>query len=97
IVNLGVGVASCGCTVKPDPYKFGTPFAFSFGGGLRYVPGGRFQLRVDWNDYLYQLKYPTQYYSNTTGAGTAAPSGQARSFWKNNGALTIGASLLFFQ
>ena len=53
----------------PDPYKFGTPFAFSFGGGLRYVPGGRFQLRVDWNDYLYQLKYPTQYYSNTTGTG----------------------------
>jgi len=43
------------------------------------------------------LKYPTQYYSNTTGTGTAAPSGQARSFWKNNGALTIGASLLFFQ
>jgi len=97
IINLGVGVASCGCTVKPDPYKFGTPFAFSFGSGLRYVPGGRFQLRVDWNDYLYQLKYPTQYYSNTTGTGTAAPSGQARSFWKNNGALTIGASLLFFQ
>ena len=96
ITNFGVGVASCGCTVDPDPYKFGTPFAFSFGGGLRYVPGGRFQLRVDWNDYLYQLKYPTQYYQSTTG-GPAAPSGQARSFWKNNGALTIGASLLFFQ
>ena len=97
IINFGAGVASCGCTVKPDPYKFGTPFAFSFGGGLRYVPGGRFQLRVDWNDYLYQLKYPTQYYSNTTGTGAVAPSGQARSFWKNNGALTVGASLLFFQ
>jgi hypothetical protein len=52
VVNLGAGIASCGCNVDPDPYSFGTPFAFSFGGGLRYVPGGRFQLRVDWNDYL---------------------------------------------
>jgi hypothetical protein len=30
--------------------------------------------------------------------GTAAVTGnQARSFWKNNRALTIGASLLFFR
>src|SRR2546429_5413662 len=42
VMNLGLGVASCGCTVKDDPYSFGTPFAFSFGGGLRYAPGGRF-------------------------------------------------------
>ena len=97
IVNFGVGIATCSCSFDPDPYKFGTPFAISFGGGLRYVPGGRFQLRVDWNDYLYQLKYPTQYYVNVTGSGAPAPSSQARSFWKNNGALTVGASLLFFR
>jgi len=98
IVNFGAGIGSCGCTVASDPYTFGTPFAFSFGGGLRYVPGGRFQLRADWNDYLYQLKYPTQYYIIPTGA-TAAVVGprQSRSFWKNNGALTVGASFLFFR
>ena len=97
VVNFGLGLASCGCTVESDPYKFGTPFAFSFGGGLRYVPGGRFQMRLDWNDYLYQLKYPAEYYVNTTGTGAAAPPAQARSFWKNNGAFTLGASLLFFR
>ncbi|MDP9200379.1 MAG: hypothetical protein M3P26_00380 [Gemmatimonadota bacterium] len=97
VVNLGAGVATCSCMVDPDPYAFGTPFALSFGGGLRYVPGGRFQLRADWNDYLYQLKYPPEYYINTTGTGAAAPPGQARSFWKNNRALTLGASYLFFQ
>jgi hypothetical protein len=97
VVNFGAGIASCGCSVKSDPYTFGTPFAFSFGGGLRYVPGGRFQLTADWNDYLYQLKYPTAYYVTPTG-GTAAITGNlARSFWKNNRALTIGASLLFFR
>ncbi|MGH7650857.1 MAG: hypothetical protein ACREMS_03340 [Gemmatimonadaceae bacterium] len=95
-LNVGAGIASCSCSVKPDPYTFGTPFAFSFGGGLRYVPGGRFQLRADWGDYLYQLKYPSAYYLNT-GSGSAAPPNQARSFWKSNRAFTLGASLLFFR
>jgi hypothetical protein len=97
VINLGAGIGTCSCDVDPDPYTFGTPFAISFGGGLRYVPGGRFQLRADWNDYLYQLKYPAAYYINTTGTGAAAPPKQARSFWKNNHALTLGASFLFFR
>jgi hypothetical protein len=94
---MGAGIATCSCTVHPDPYTFGTPFAFSFGGGLRYVPGGRFQLRADWGDYLYQLKYPAAYYLTPTTGTAAVGGGQARSFWKNNRALTLGASLLFFR
>jgi hypothetical protein len=97
VVNLGIGVASCSCTVTNDPYSFGTPFAFSFGGGLRYAPGGRFQLTADWNNHLYQLHYPTAYYVTPTGGTAAVVGNQPRSFWKNNRALTIGASLLFFR
>ena len=97
VINLGAGIATCGCEVDPDPYAFGTPFAFSFGGGLRYVPGGRFQLRVDYNNFLYQLKYPAQYYIATAGVPAAVSPSQARSFWKNNRALTLGASFLFFR
>jgi hypothetical protein len=98
ILNFGAGIATCSCTVDPDPYTFGTPFAFSFGGGLRYVPGGRLQLRLDFNDYLYQLKYPNQYYQIPTGGTAPAVSpNQSRSFWKNNRALTLGASVLFFR
>jgi hypothetical protein len=97
VINLGAGIGSCSCSVDSDPYTFGTPFAFSFGGGLKYVPGGRFQLTLDWSNYLYQVKYPTAYYVTPT-SGTAAVTGdQARSFWKNNRALTLGASLLFFR
>ena len=96
VINFGAGVASCSCSVTNDPYTFGTPFAFTFGGGLRYVPGSRLQLTLDWNDYLYQIKYPTLYYQIPTG-GTAAATNEARSFWKNNKALTFGASLLFFR
>ena len=97
VINAGAGIATCGCTVSLDPYTFGTPFAFSFGGGLRYVPGGRLQLRADWGDYLYQLKYPAAYYLTPTNGTAAAGIGQAKTFWKNNRALTLGASLLFFR
>jgi len=97
VVNLGAGIGSCSCSVESDPYAFGTPFAFTFGGGLRFVPGGRFQLTADWNNHLYQLKYPTAYYVTPTGGTAAITGNQARSFWKNNRALTLGASLLFFR
>lgn len=97
VVNLGAGIATCGCEVESDPYAFGTPFAFSFGAGVRYVPGGRFQLRADWNNYLYQLKYPAAYYVATTGIPAAVSPSQRPTFWKNNRAFTLGASLLFFR
>lgn len=97
VLNLGAGIASCSCKADLDPYSFGTPFAFSMGGGLRFVPGGRFQLRVDLNDYLYQLKYPTAYYLKPTTGPAAADAKQARNFWKNNPAITLGASYLFFR
>lgn len=98
VVNVGAGIATCACNVELDPYKFGTPFAFSMGAGLRYVPGGRFQLRVDLNDYLYQLKYPSAYYvPPATGSPALAEPKQAKTFWKNNLGLTLGASFLFFR
>jgi hypothetical protein len=97
VINFGGGIGRCGCTVKSDPFTFGTPFAFNYGGGIRFVPGGRFQLTADWNNYLYQLKYPTGYYVTPAGGTAAVTGNQARSFWKNNRALTIGASLLFFR
>jgi hypothetical protein len=43
------------------------------------------------------LKYPTAYFVIPTGGTAAVTGNQARSFWKNNRALTLGASLLFFR
>ena len=96
-VNFGAGVASCTCTVDKDPFVFGTPFAISMGAGLRYVPGGHFQIRVDLNDYLYQLKTPAAYYINSADNTPVAAQGTPRTFWKNNPTLTVGVSRLFFR
>ena len=78
-------------------YKFGTPFALSFGGGVRWVPGGRFQLRADLTDYLYQVKYPTSYFTAPTGLTPVLGPGVKQNQWKNNLALTLGASVLLFR
>lgn len=96
VVNFGGGVASCTCTVDKDPYTFGTPFAISLGAGLRYVPGGHFQIRVDLNDYLYQMKTPSGYFINSADNTPVAAQGTPRNFWKNNPTLTVGVSRLFF-
>lgn len=97
VLNFGAGVASCTCTVAKDPFTFGTPFAISLGTGLRYMPGGSYQIRVDLNDYLYQLKTPAAYYINSADNTPVAAQGTARNFWKNNPTLTVGVSRLFFR
>ncbi|MGI8618264.1 MAG: hypothetical protein ACR2L6_04130 [Gemmatimonadaceae bacterium] len=96
-VNAGIGVVSGGKDVENDPYRFGTPLAITYGAGLRYVPGGRFAVRLGVDSYLYKLEYPGAY-SVTTSDGTAVIGPrQSTNFWKNNVALTIGASYLFFR
>lgn len=104
VVSGGVGIAA-------DPegeadrqtdstqrgFKFGTPFALSFGGGVRWVPGGRFQLRADVTDYLYQVKYPASYFTAPTGLTPLLGPEVKQNQWKNNLALTLGASVLLFR
>ena len=98
VVHTGVGLVSDLDKVDDkDPFNLGTTFAFSFGGGLRMVPGGRFQIRADAGTYLYQIKYPTQYFVTATDNTSVLPAGHAKSFWKRNGAYTIGVSYLLFR
>ncbi|CAN5637375.1 hypothetical protein BH23GEM1_BH23GEM1_10380 [soil metagenome] len=97
-VNGGIGiVAGGGKDVENDPYRFGTPFAMTYGLGLRYVPGGRFAMRLGMDGYVYRLKYPTAYYATASDGTTVLDPRQSTNFWKNNVALTIGASYLFFR
>ena len=97
--QLGVGLASDFKGRDAGGFRFGTTFAFNFGGGVRWVPTNRWQLRADAGDYLYQIQYPDTYFVPTTTGGSDAVLGdrQAKSAWKHNLALSIGASYLFFR
>jgi hypothetical protein len=97
--QVGVGLASDFQGRDIGGYQFGTTFAFNFGGGMRWVPRDRWELRADVADYLYQIEYPDTYYVPTTiGGSDAVLNGdQAKSVWKHNFALTVGLSYAFFR
>lgn len=98
VIYTGLGLASDRSKVaKPDPYNLGTTFAFSLAGGLRIVPGGRFQVRADVGTYLYQIKYPTAYYVTASDNTSVLAAKQSKNFWKRNGAFTLGVSYLLFR
>ena len=98
VTYLGAGVATdAGKKVDADPYRLGTTFAISYGAGLRFVPGGRFQIRADAGSYMYQIKYPAAYYIKASDDTQVLPDSQSKSFWKRNGAYTIGVSYLLFR
>lgn len=97
--QFGAGIASDFKGRDPGGYQFGTTFAFNFGGGVRWVPRDRWQVRADVADWLYQIQYPETYYVPTTVGGSDAilRATDAKSVWKHNFALTIGGSYSFFR
>jgi hypothetical protein len=98
VIYTGVGLASdLGKNVKEDPFKLGTTFAFALAPGLRFVPGGRFQMRADAGAWFYQIKYPSAYYTPASDGTVIVPSNQTKNFWKRNLGLTLGASYLLFR
>jgi hypothetical protein len=95
-LRAGVGLVS-DFHSKADvgEFAFGTRFALTWGAGIRWVPGGRFQLRADLLNRLYSVKYPTTYYQFADDGTTIFGPRQSRTAWLNNPALTIGVSYLF--
>ena len=98
VVGAGAGIASDFRSADVGGFRVGTAFALNFGGGVRWVPGGSFQLRADVTDHLFQIGYPSSYFFATTSGGKAVlGESQSRSVWKHNAAITLGASYLFFR
>ena len=98
VVSGGLGIASdLDKKDDNDDFNVGTTFAFSFGAGVRIVPGGRFQLRADAGTWIYKYKYPTTYYATTSDNTSVLDQDQAKEFYKRNLGLTVGASYLLFR
>lgn len=97
LINIGVGVAS-GLGDKADISgdEFGTAFQFSYGAGVRYITGSRSEIRLDLNQYWWELKYPPLYRS-TQGDPVAIKAGGALNSWTANTALTLGWSYRAFR
>jgi hypothetical protein len=96
VAAFGLGVASdMGGKRDASGFKVGTPFALNFGAGLRYVPGGNIAVRLDVMDYLYQLSYPSSFYSAPTGSTPILAAQAGNNEWTHNPVITLGVSYLF--
>lgn len=95
VLQGGVGVAANFDGADEGGYEFGTPFAITFGGGVRWTRGGRVEVRADVTDYLYQIRYPDSYYTAPAGQDPVLPTEQPQNSWKHNLALTLGVSYHF--
>jgi hypothetical protein len=97
-VNGGIGVATdFKGSGDVGAWRFGTPFAFSLGGGIKWVPSGTFQTRIDVGTQLYQIKYPNSYYATASDGTSVLELDQKRSDWTSNIGVSIGVSYLFFR
>jgi len=96
-LRAGVGLLRSSAADDSSGFRFGTPFAFSFGGGLKLVPGrtGRIQLRADFTDRLFKLSYPDSYYRLASDNSAVLDRSTAKSFYTHHAAFTLGVSYLF--
>jgi hypothetical protein len=97
MVGGGLGLITNAKGADVGGFRFGTRFAFPWGAGVRWIPGGGpLQLRADIKDWMYTIKYPQAYYQATAGSGTAIlAAGTQASRWTNNFAMTFGGSYTF--
>ncbi len=93
-IRVGAGVVSSETKDDASGYTFGTPFALTFGGGLKFVSRGRLQIRADAGERLYKQKYPDSFFQPASDNSTVLTT-ESRSFWTNQTLLTVGVSVLF--
>lgn len=96
-IRAGVGIMQSNAKDESSGYKFGTPFAFQFGGGLKFVPGGRFQFRADVSERLFKQSYPDSYARPASDNTAVISEGTERSFYTHHTLLTVGVSYQFMR
>jgi hypothetical protein len=94
-IRAGIGIMQSTAKDESSGYKFGTPFAFNFGGGLKFVPGGRFQIRADITERVFKQAYPDAYALPASDNTAVISSTTQRSFYTHHTGLTVGVSYLF--
>jgi hypothetical protein len=94
-VRAGLGLVRSAAKDDSSGYGFGTPFAFVFGGGVKYVRAGRWQLRTDLTERVFKQTYPDSYYRPVGDQPAVLPTSTAKSFYTHHAAFTLGVSYLF--
>lgn len=98
VLSGGVGLVS-DFRGTPDAggYRFGTRFSFTWGLGVRYHTEGRWEPRVDFTNYVWQLQYPPDYEQvPADGSSAVLPNGR-KSPWMGNHLWSVGLAYHLFR
>ena len=97
LVATGVGIASDFHGTPDDGgYRFGTRMLMYFGLGMRYHTDGRWEQRVDFTNYLWQMQYPPDYTVKPSD-NSAAILVKKKSPWLGNHLWSVGLSYQLFR
>ena len=95
LLHLGVGAVTNFQGEDLGGFKVGTSFAFAYGAGVKWVPGGRFTYRGDVGGQLYRVRYPDRYFTPGLDETSVLPVDAGKSNWLNNLTVTLGVSYQF--
>jgi hypothetical protein len=97
VINVNVGTATDFFAARDaGEFRFGTQLMMSLGGGIRYIPGGPLQFRVDVGDYFYPTHLPGSFRS-TDGGNPVINTDQALTAWRQNLGVNAGFSIRAFR
>lgn len=96
-LNSGVGIVSNFASADTGYYRFGTKFAFTLGGSLRFLPSRGPQIRVDLTRALWKYQYPDNYFVKASDTTSVLTNTRQRSAWRNNFGVSAGVSIPVFR
>jgi hypothetical protein len=96
-VGFGAGIATAPAAGGRDPYDFGTTFAFTMEGGLRFNPSNSYEFRLNVSPTFYQNHYPVGYFVAPPGGAPLLATSTARSGFRHALDYTAGLSIPLFR
>lgn len=96
-LNMGAGLVGEWAAADTGSYRFGTKFAFSYGGSIRFLPNRGPQIRLDLSHFLWQYQYPDRYFIKASDTTSVLTNTKQRSAWRNNLGASIGVSIPIFK
>lgn len=96
-LNMGAGLAGEWAPADTGAYHFGTKFAFTYGGSIRFLPNRGPQVRIDLSNFLWQYQYPDRYFVKAADTTSVLTRTKQRSAWRKNFGASIGVSIPIFR
>ncbi|MEO7998490.1 MAG: hypothetical protein ABI852_13655 [Gemmatimonadaceae bacterium] len=96
-LSVGTGFASDFAKADTGGYKFGTKFAFTGGGSVRYVLRNGLSVRAEATNYLWRNSYPDAYFAAASDTTRVLTDSRQKKAWAGTWAWSLGMVFPIFR